>query len=261
MKAELKTITPAWASMILEQRNANNRALSIPHVENLTREIKSGRWKVNGDTICLNGDRLIDGQHRLTAVIEANMSIQCWVIDGLPSDVFDTKDIGKRRTAADTLSVLGENQTVRLAAMLVIVDKYYTEKSDQFVNYSNTQVEGLLKKYPDARDTIEGSPRHRGIIPQSILDACHYLFNKKDAALANDFVEKITKGTDLRQGDAWYVLRERLMQNSFSKAKLPKLYILALCIKAFNYKRAGVCPVRALRWRQDGNAEKFPKIN
>ena len=59
-------ITPDYARQLLEQ-NTNNRPCSESHVNFLAREIILNRWKLNGSTIVLNGERLIDGQHRLHA--------------------------------------------------------------------------------------------------------------------------------------------------------------------------------------------------
>ncbi len=138
MKAELKTITPEWAQKTLSEKNSGNRAMNRQHVELLAREMKLGRWKVNGDTICLNGSRLIDGQHRLAAVVASGVTIDSFVIEGIPCDVFDTKDIGKRRSGGDTLGVRGEKNAYRLAAALVMIDKYMTGRAEKAVTYSNT---------------------------------------------------------------------------------------------------------------------------
>jgi hypothetical protein len=260
MKAELKTITPEWAKKTLNEKNAGNRAMNRLHVESLAKEMKCGRWKVNGDTICLNGTRLIDGQHRLAAVVASGVTIQSFVIEGLPSDVFDTKDVGKRRSAGDTLGVRGEQNAYRLAATLVLVDKYNTGRADRSVHYSNTEIEELLEKYPEARESLQTSVNAKGLITPSVLDACHYLFSRKDAELADEFVTKVIRGTGLEDGDPFYVLRERLVKNSVAKAKLTKPYLMALCIKAWNHARSGT-KVRFLRWRETGNAtESFPVV-
>lgn len=230
------------------------------HVESLAKEMKCGRWKVNGDTICLNGSRLIDGQHRLAAVVASGVTIQSFVIEGLPSDVFDTKDVGKRRSGGDTLGVRGEQNAYRLAATLILIDKYMTGRADKSVAYSNTEIEELLEKYPEARESLQTSHSTKGLIAASVLDACHYLFSRKDSVLADEFVEKVLRGTGLEEGTPWYVLRERLMKNSISKAKLSKPYVMALCIKAWNHARAGT-KVRFLRWREEGEkVEPFPVV-
>jgi hypothetical protein len=260
MKANLMTITPEWAQKILNEKNAGNRPMNRIHVESLAKEMKRGAWKVNGDTICINEDRLIDGQHRLAAVVLSGVSIQTFVVEGLASDVFDTKDVGKRRSAGDTLGVRGEQNACRLASCLVLVDKYMTGRADKSVSYTNTEMEELLEKYHEARESLQTSYKAKGLILPSVLDACHYLFSRKDAALADQFVEKVIRGIGLEAGTPWYALRERLMGNSLSKAKMSKTYMMALCIKAWNHARAGTS-VRFLRWREKGDAiEQFPVI-
>lgn len=258
MKAELKTITPEWARKTLNEKNMGNRDMNLRYVDKLAAEILAGRWKVNGDTIRLNKDRLIDGQHRLAAVVQAGISVQSFVVEGLPSDVFDTIDVGKRRSPGDTLGALGEKNSYRLASALMLTDKYMTGRADKSVEYTNTELETLLAKYPDVRNSIQTSVGGKGIIPPSLVDTCHYIFSRKDRALADEFVVKLIKGTGLQEGDPFYALRERLVKNSVSKAKLSKAYMLALCIKAWNYTRRGIS-VRFLRWRDSGDlAEAFP---
>jgi hypothetical protein len=260
MNAELKTITPEWAKKILNEKNTGNRAMSRLHVDTLAKEISKGRWKVNGDTICLNGNRLIDGQHRLAAVVQSGISIQSFVIEGLPSDVFDTKDIGKRRSPGDTLGVRGEQNACRLAAALVMIDKYMTGRVDKAASYSNTEIKELLEKYPEARNSLQTTEAaKKGLLTPSVLDSCHYLFSRKNLQLADEFVQKVTRGTGMQEGDPWYVLRERLVKNSQAKAKLQKPYLMALCIKSWNFARAGKT-VRCLRYREEGASEAFPVI-
>ena len=183
MKAELRTITPEWAKKILDEKNTGNRPVSRLHVDTLAKEISKGKWKVNGDTMCLNGDMLIDGQHRLAAVVQSGISIQAFVIDNLPSDVFDTKDIGRRRSPGDKLGVRGERNACRLAACLLLIDKYMTGRVDKCVTYSNSEIEELLEKYPEARESLQVTTSTKGLLTPSVLDACHYLFSRKNLLL------------------------------------------------------------------------------
>jgi hypothetical protein len=259
MKVKLIKITPEWAAELL-QRNTRNRPINMKHVDRLAKEILGGRWKVNGDTICLNDERIIDGQHRLHAIVQANVTVETLVAFDVPSDVFDTKDVGKRRSAGDTFSVAGEQNACRLAASLIMIDKYMTGRVESSVAYSNTEMEVLLLKYPEARSSIQSTLGKKGLITPSVLDACHYLFSRKDPVLADEFVEKVLKGAGLEEGTPWYVLRERLVNNSLSKAKLSKAYLMAICIKAWNHVRAGT-KVRYLKFGQEGqNTEAFPLI-
>lgn len=255
MNVKMMEITPADAERML-MLNDGNRPFNKHHVSVLAREMKTGRWKVNGDTICLSGTRLIDGQHRLMAVIESGCTIQTLVVDGVAADVFDTKDVGRRRSAADTLAIRGESNTANLAAALAVIDRYMTSRLTVTVRYTNTEIEELLEKYPDVRGSITKGAYTKKLVPNSILTACHYLFAKKDSSLADQFVENLIDGNNLTEGSPVYILRERLLANALSKAKLPATYIMALIIKAWNATRSG-SKIRLLKFLQD---EDFPVV-
>lgn len=259
MNVQLKTITPIDAERML-RLNTGNRPVNQSHVAMLAREMERGQWKVNGDTICLNGSRLIDGQHRLLAVVKSGQEIQTLVVEGVDSNVFDTKDVGRRRSAADTLAVRGEKETKKLAAALVVIDKYVTSRMTQCVRYTNTEVEELLQKYPEVRESIGKTRETKKLLPAAVLTGCHYLFSQKNKADADRFVHELISGQNLREGDPVYVLRERLVQNSLAKAKLGREYIMALMIKAWNHRRDGNS-IRHLRFRQEGDTpEAYPVV-
>jgi hypothetical protein len=239
MNVELKTITPALAKKLLEN-NIGNRALTAWHVDELVKEIKAGRWKVNGDMIRIGiSGRILDGQHRLTAIIKSGMTIQTWVMEGLADDIFDTIDVGKKRSGGDTLGCLGEKNAYRLTSALILVDKYITGRVEKSLTYSNGEMEELLAKYPEVRDSIQTNVKGKKLILPSVMDACHYLFSRKDPAAANLFMERVLRGSGLEEGEPEYVLREKLVSNSLAKAKLSKAHVFALCIKAWNHSRSG----------------------
>ena len=90
----------------------------------------------------------------------------------------------------------------------------------------------------------------------------HYLFSRKDPALADEFFVKLAQGTNLKDDDPIYLLRERLMRENLkgSRTRMVPREALALTIKAWNAKRKNEKP-RSLRWRGNGEgAEEFPVI-
>jgi len=259
MNVKLTKITPEIAKEMLK-KNIGNRPINRKHVDKLVKEMVNDRWKVNGDTICMNNDRLIDGQHRLQAVVQSGVTIATLIVEGLSSDVFDTKDVGKRRSAGDVLGIAGEINATRLASALVMIDRYFTGRVHSHTNYSNTEVEELLVKYPEARNSIQRGVTGVSLLMPSVLDACHYLFSRKDPEMADDFVNKVLRGAGLVEGSPWYILREKLVNNSLSKAKLRKPYLMALCIKAWNHVRMGTT-FKHLKYTESGpGAESFPLV-
>lgn len=255
LKCELKLITPEMARRILEENNTRNRPLARPYAEKLAEQMRQGQWMQNGDTIRMSGDVLLDGQHRLTAIVLSGVAVECLVVSNLSPDVFPSIDINKHRSMGDCLAIKGFSNSVRLAAALILVDKYYTGRVDRSVDYSNTDIERLVLQYPGVKDALQTGIKTK-LIVGSVLDACHYLFSQVNPALANEFVDKVVHGAGLVDGSPWLLLRERLVSNTLSKAKLGRPYIMALCIKAFNCALKGRRLV-SLRWRE---GEEFPVI-
>ena len=65
----MTTITPPMAALLLGNNGAN-RKLNKRHVDFLSDQIKSGKWQKIGQTIVIAKDgTLMDGQHRLTAIV------------------------------------------------------------------------------------------------------------------------------------------------------------------------------------------------
>jgi hypothetical protein len=194
MKPTLMTVTPKIAKEMLGANNKNRR-MSAPHVAKLAKAMRDGHWKVNGDQIRISTlGNVVDGQHRLMAVVRSGVSIKTWVMYDVPEDVFDTIDVGKRRSSADTLSCLGEKDARTKAAALTMIERYMTGKGWSQIEYSNTEMEGLLQKYPDVGEHLVWNKSRTPLLPASLMNCCHYLFWRKDPIMAEEFVQKISKG-------------------------------------------------------------------
>lgn len=75
MQAKVEIITPGFAKQLLEL-NPTNRPLSDHTVQRYARDMRGGRWQPNGQGIILTADgKLLDGQHRLAAIISSGETI------------------------------------------------------------------------------------------------------------------------------------------------------------------------------------------
>lgn len=109
--------------------DAQNRPTSRANVERLLNAIACGAWQANGETIIIDSQgRILDGKHRLIAVVESGIPICCLVVRGVPSEVWPTIDIGKVRMIADALSRLHLKNTVVIGAAVRRLIPYYTRK-------------------------------------------------------------------------------------------------------------------------------------
>jgi hypothetical protein len=92
-------ITPEIAADWLENRNlGKNRKLSLRTAGRYAKAMSDGRWMVTHQGIAFDSDGfLIDGQHRLRAVVLAGMSVEMFVAVGFDSGTFAILDIARRR--------------------------------------------------------------------------------------------------------------------------------------------------------------------
>ena len=97
--------------------NTTNRPLSRTLVRAFAEAMSRGDWMVTHQGIAfdVNGV-LVDGQHRLAAIIEADLPIEMTVFTEVDEGTFDVLDTGKRRNAADVLAIEGEKSSTMLAA-------------------------------------------------------------------------------------------------------------------------------------------------
>ena len=122
----LETITPQLAEQMLKC-NALNRNLSKRTVEAYASDMKAGRWYLNGEPIVFNDEGiLVNGQHILSAVVLANMSVQFAVVRGVTKEDSQVYDVGKNRDVSDLLKFIGETTLANkmLAAVGLSVMKY-----------------------------------------------------------------------------------------------------------------------------------------
>lgn len=263
MKVKEVTITQEMAKNLL-LNNPKNRPIKRRHLEFLSEEMRCRRWKFNGDTIRIATDgSLIDGQHRLEAVARTGVSIQTLLVDNLDPDVFDTIDSGAKRSAGDTLSVVGERNGRNLAAALVVADELLIGKTDFFrtIRVSNSEILNMLDRHPNIRKSLYWGRIMCRLAPPSITVALHYIFSRSNQEQADCFFRAVASGQSLEIFNPALVLRERLIDNATAKGKVSRRYMAALFIKAWNSWLAGT-KLKNLRFREVGESpEKFPEIN
>jgi hypothetical protein len=86
--------------------NIGNRPASQAHVAKLERFIREGKWKMTGDPIRFSKTgKLIDGQHRLQAILNSGSTVQCVVMRDLEDEIFNVIDSGKSRQKSDILFI------------------------------------------------------------------------------------------------------------------------------------------------------------
>ena len=102
---EAVLVTPEMARQWLEG-NVHNRTIRDSVVHRYAEDMKTGRWGLTHQGIAFDGDgRLIDGQHRLWAIVESDTSVWLMVSRDVPESTQQYIDEGVPRSAVDVLKL------------------------------------------------------------------------------------------------------------------------------------------------------------
>ena len=110
-------VTPEYARELLNHNTNNYRPVNRDSVSKLARSMKDGLWQENGESVVLNEDGiLVDGQHRLHAVIESGASVWMYIMKGI-AVTCNVWDGGRTRTEMDHAHAAGLDTTLRMITL------------------------------------------------------------------------------------------------------------------------------------------------
>lgn len=241
----IERITPELAREYLE-RNTKNRPLNKRHGTQLAEAMSAGHWWMNGEAVIFAVDgTLLNGQHRLWAIVTSGVTVDVMVVRGIDEEAFKTLDGGKKRSVGDTLSIQGEKNGNMIAGAVSALTNYARVRGA----VTSTQIIGLKKctpllcdhvlaAHPMLRDSVNAM-RRSNLFTNQFGYALHYLFSLVDADLASQFAEVLASG-DSDIGRPFVVFRECLVRNPMrSDLRIPHA---ARAIRAFNAERSGDRP-------------------
>lgn len=255
-------ITASMAARFLKMNIENNRPVSENRVSQYARDMRTGHWKENGDTIkfAATGE-LIDGQHRLKASLECGVGFWALVAYGVKKDAFITIDRNQVRSTGQQLRLTrGISDYNNVAGTLTWLWRF--REGIMLITGAPTSIEAeeLLQHHPKLLNSVavvrRGFARFKAgsVAPVAL---CHYLFMRQDAELAELFFESLWTGTDMRESMPVFHLRERIIASASSpRFKIGSHELVALYFKTWNAEREGR-EVKVLRWVPN---EGFPNI-
>lgn len=262
----IEVITPKIAEEMLEG-NEGNRKVNHPNLDYLCHEMKKANFRLTGDTIKISkSGRLLDGQHRLMAVVKTKVTIRCNVTRGLEEDIFKFIDLNKTRGAHDVLQIEGISNAAKMAVMIKFIISYKNGRIHHAVNHKSTKATKITNYdvsefYRKHSDSLEyslsvGWNNKNKIIPGSIMAGLHYCLKDINFDDATAFIKSTIDGINLGKTSPIFVLREKLIANMSNTLKMPAAMRLAIIIKAWNAFRKG----RVIsKLYYDGTKEDFPK--
>jgi hypothetical protein len=247
MKTEIRKVTPEIARQLLEL-NTSNRPLKQSSINAYSKEMLKGNWSLTGEAIKISKTRkLLDGQHRLHAIVKSNKTVEMLIISDLDDDIFNKLDTGVMRTAGDVLAINGIKNPTLVAAIARFIINYSNGCYDtKNINKSTKPTNADIQKFVEENEfvleiaQIVQKEYHKfKLLPVSLIGGMYFVLSKISVTDAELFFEKLINGLDLSPDCPIRGFRERLIRDSINKYKLPADEKVRLLVSAWNHYRKG----------------------
>jgi hypothetical protein len=267
----IELVTPDMAQEWID-RGGRNRKLTQRRVEALAAALKRGEGRLTYEPIVFDDEgHVINGQHRLHAIVHSGVPLQLMVVRGAEPEVFDVMDTGRSRTIGDILSIHGhpsKDATAATVRNLMFYEAYGrfspTVRESQYMVNSVTTL-AYLEEHPEVHEGVLLGDRIRGAGLQGgigVWAALATIWLRISEHEARDFIEQLISGARLEHGSPALALRNRCVNREsgeFSKSGKGRELLGAMAIKAWNSFRRGE-QVQILVWRGDAKKpEPFPQ--
>lgn len=275
----LEEITPDKAAFYLHYNIANNRPIN-KKIEEYKRDMLAGDWQDGHPApIVFDVDgNLIDGQHRLMAIVQTGVTISVWVYRGAETKTQETIDAGKSKTLDHHLHMRGEKNVNTLCSIIRGIYNY--ECNDKSIerrfprSMSNRQALHMLDENGDYYRSLTSFSKR---FHQQIPSMRRVLTKKRIALLRHALLDvapqeevdtyfQLLAGQDVEgHSQPFGALRKRLEEMSVKFGSGRGLRpnenaVNAYCIKTWNAYVSGET-VAKLGWSSGGSRpEKFPQI-
>lgn len=242
MEFKKMLITPSIAKQFLEG-NVSNRMVNHHVVNQYSADMTKGQWKIDtGEVIKISKSNIIlDGQHRLLAIVKSNVPIYFHVAFDVEDSVFDVLDTGKIRNTTDIFKINGIQKNTLLPSIImqynhILANKYYIMQG-----YDKNTSQNLLKQYHEAPEFWQNVGRISNnyylsfakILMPSMIGGFYAFFVKSNIDLADSFFSQLCTGSNITNNTI-LLLRNKLIQDKVSVKKMQKLTKIIFIIKTWN---------------------------
>lgn len=241
--------------------NRNNRTLRPQVVSRYARDMANGNWHYTGEAIKFDVEgNLLDGQHRLQAIVEAGESIETEVVTGLTRESQDLMDTGLKRSPGDMLQLHGYQywNMMAAAAKIALGFEVGALTTRRFVPTS-AEIRQWVEQHPSivASCEVANALAQRADVRPSLLAYTHWVFSEIDREAADEFWGGVSTKVGLTPGDPRLALANRMADLRRQRVKLPEDAYLSMIYRSWNAYRQGR-PLQLVRAMQNGSSINIP---
>jgi hypothetical protein len=271
IETKYQIITPAMARQWLEKSNTKNRPMKEETVMAFARDMKSGNWLRTHQGIAFDADgRLLDGQHRLAAIVRSGVTIEMLVTTGLPSTVegkaittMDAVDRGVPRSIADQLALSHglKNPKLIVSTATIIAGLCHYSRLRKVTMVQILKVIELFQGGIDYALAARARSPFKPLCKSNVVGAIAFAW-MADRAAVETFQEGLLTGANLQPTSPVLKLRNFLISDNVLQippGKSSDLALANLTLQALWLVKTNTVQDR-LELKYDG-AEYFRKLN
>lgn len=212
MKTQVMQVTPELAQQFLA-KNTSNRKIMNTVVSSYVREMKAGFWHETHQGIAFYEDgTLADGQHRLTAIARAGVTVNMVVAFDLKKPAALGIDCGAKKGQADVLVISGENWATKDTVAILSLILFGGRKKSP-TEIKNCASPELLDAVQFACEALAGHVR--GIGNASVRGALALaILNGVEKSIVQSFCAVLRSGINRDAGDISVILLRNMLLTS-----------------------------------------------
>lgn len=245
-------LDPETAREWMAKFNKVNRNIQKNHVARMVSDIRKGLWMVNAQPICFHGNpfdpdaaeetRMINGQHRLQACIEADIPIEIVVATGVPDEAFATYDVHARRSKIVTS---GDPRVLESAAVFQWRKELGKEPwADD--RPTNMEISQIIDRYPEMSEyyrltRIKDKHSSTSLVQLSTAGVMTFFMlhiHQDEPELATQFIEELRSGLHISPDNPVSKARNKLVSTNRVGERMSRKESLRFLMELWNsYKK------------------------
>ena len=262
LKFSVKSFNAKSAADFLKKHEGPNRPKGQADIKRYAQLMVSGEWALTHQGIAVSTEgKLIDGQHRLEAIIYAkeslgvDVTVKLAVVTGLAPSVFDILDQGRNRKAKDAFAIEGRTypEVLEVAVRLHWIrcqrkrikgtgKLRIAEMKDHLFNYPEIQtaVDSIMEELETPVKVVGLSSGYAAAL-QALMMASYEEYDMEREvyeSVVKEFWKKFVDDdveTPLRSSDSPRIVRKHIQKiNSDPDVKLSRDALVDLMICAWN---------------------------
>ena len=234
----IETITPETARLYLEFNSNQQRSIRYGWVRSLSKMIKDGDFILTHQSIAFDKTgALIDGQHRLLAIVDAEKPARIMVTRGVDPEAWHATDQGVVRTAKEVTGLERRSaESARFIAKMVFNEGRPSSK--KMIDITRSR---LGMKIEEIRKHAPSLPRYYAQVPMLVIASLRDLISDSDDA-KNQYRALTIQDFDSMSSASKALCRQ--VTSGVARKTGPDMYCRAWVV--FDPKRAGLSKIQVL---------------